>query len=1081
MAGGGFLSSIISLAVDKLRALESPPSSSASADPPRANIEQEMTKLKKTMRRIQAKLAISEQHDSSSEQVKLWLSELKDTAYDAQDVVEEYQYELLRAQAQHEEVCHSNTAVVDELAGRVKQIIKSSEKIAEEWKALKLSKKTGKRKRTTPPISNRQTGSLVAESGVLGREKEKKILADWILSEDDASANRVSVIALTGMGGLGKTTVAQLVYNDLRVKSYFDLRGWISVSEHFDVAALSRKILRSFFKERVDSENVKELQHELKKGLKGKKFLLVLDDVWNEELKLWNQLKKPLLSAKFGKVVVTTRLDSVARIMQTTDPLILDILPFDACWSLFERIAFAGRDLNACQDLVNIGWCIAEKCKGLPLAAKVLGGALRNEEDEKRWIDILESEIWELDQGQAGVLPALKITYDSLPVELKRCFPYLSLFPKYTVLHRRRIVPLWMSHGLLQPARGKQVEEVGYEHLKELVERSMLNLYFSDSDSDDEEDVTDVYDEDFGNTLVEEDATYVMHDLVHDLARYVAQDEYLCVSDANFDLKKSNKVRHLTVNLKHSERAIDIRKFQELQLLRTLFIRGGSRIQASISGVLDDLFRKLKCLRALDLGYTNITELPESVGSLKLLRSFSIRGTGVKKLPESICNLYNLQTLNLSETYYCEVPRQLGNLVNLRHLFLYSGHVYLPPGIGKLTNLQTLSNFFVSRSGEHCGIGELNGLVQLRGLLSIDCLRFVSKECLLLDPPLKTKLHLDTLVLSWGYDGLDYHHVHNHSEDEDHDSGEDAEEEEDNDNSEDGEEEDHEQGEEEMAEQLLEFLRPHNNLEKLHIDYYPGLRFAGWVGDPSFDKLVQVFLSGCRRCEFLPPLGQLPSLESVHLDELNSVQHIGREFCAGDGNSGCKAFPKLDTLSILRLPNWVKWDGVEAGDFPAIDFLEVNQCSKLAGFPQHLISAVKQLDVKGSGGGLSALKDLNSLTRLFSYVRSQNDQKWMLSSYLPALQHLTLESSVSSVRLSQSNLPSLKTLEILYSPKLASVEGLKELTSLNSLVVRECPRLEFKELLPATLEQVKLSESPLFEQGYNKQLKERRVRKTLCS
>ncbi|XP_042432896.1 putative disease resistance protein RGA4 [Zingiber officinale] len=189
-----------------------------------------------------------------------------------------------------------------------------------------------------------------------------------------------------------------------------------------------------------------------------------------------------------------------------------------------------------------------------------------------------------------------------------------------------------MSYGLLQPTRSKQVEEVGYEHLKELVERSMLNLYVSDSDSDDDqEDVTDIYDEDFGSTLVEEDASYVMHDLVHDLASYVAQDEYLCVTDIMFDLEKS----------KNKRRVEDSGQYL---------------------WVLDDLFWKLKCLRALDLGYTNITELPESIGSLKLLRSFLIRETGVKRLSESICNLYNLQTLNFSETYYCEVPRPIGNL-----------------------------------------------------------------------------------------------------------------------------------------------------------------------------------------------------------------------------------------------------------------------------------------------------------------------------------------------------------------------------------------------------------------------------------
>ncbi|KAG6499843.1 putative disease resistance RPP13-like protein 1 [Zingiber officinale] len=682
--GGGVLSSMFTTMVAKLHGLASPSTISSSSSSPHNTIEQEMSKLTETMRRIQAKLDDSEEENCvKSHSEELWLSELKGIAYDAEDVVEEYEYEVLRSKQLHE---NNSGAHEDELANKAAEIRKRFDEITKEWKLLKLPKNAGKRKRSPVLLDmNRETGSLVVESDVLGREEEKDMLVKWLLSEDDdTTGNGVSVIAVIGMGGLGKTTLAQLVYNDQRVKSYFDLTGWVCVSENFHVVSLTEKILQSFTKVKVHEE-LDELQSALQEKLQGKRFLLVLDDVWNDNFCLWEQLKKPLLSAIAGKVIVTTRNHSVARIMQTTrDSLKLNVLPFDVCWSLFKKVTLGGAERSLRPDLEDIGRRIVEKCKGLPLAAKLMGGALRNEEDKESWTDIIESEIWKLDDRNIEVLPALQISYDCMPIQLKRCFQYFSLFPKLKSVSSKRIVQLWMSQGIFPLDGDKTAEDIGSDYIKRLVERSMLNPKAG--------------------------SYFWMHDLVHDLAQYVAQDECLCVIDDNFDRKKLQEIRHLSFDSENIKVIKDI-NLQRLKLLRTvLLLRNPFEEMIFIprpainSGVLEDLFEKLKYIRALSLHSIGIAELPDSLGNLKLLRYLSIENTHVRSLPESICNLYNLQILHAGTVYI--LPRHIGNLINLRHLWLSRNVDFLPSGIGNLTNLQTLSHFNISHEEEHCPGGE---------------------------------------------------------------------------------------------------------------------------------------------------------------------------------------------------------------------------------------------------------------------------------------------------------------------------------------------------------------------------------------
>ncbi|XP_042406493.1 putative disease resistance protein At3g14460 [Zingiber officinale] len=647
-----------------------------------------------------------------------------------------------------------------------------------------------------------------------------------------------------------------------------------------------------------------------------------------------------------------------------------------------------------------------------------------------------------------------------MPIQLKRCFQYLSLFPKGTSLDSEEIVRLWMSQGLLPLDGDRRADDIGKKCIKSLTERSLIHLSY---------------------------IHYSMHDLVHDLAQYVAQDECLCVMDDNFNTEKLQMIRHLSVTTDRHKFSIEdlqlqkllqaIKDLQQLKRLRTLFIRNYCdkrqirsspvpqstrprtnteevnyerlRVSSIISkfceemavhsrhviifGVLEDLFEKLKYIRALYLNYIGITQLPDSLGNLKLLRYLSIEDTNIQSLPESICCLYNLQILNSN---IFKLPTHIGNLINLCHLSLTRQDTFLPSGIGNLTNLQTLNHFNVSHEKEHCDIGELNSLMKLGGTIDICHVGYVN--IFSNSPPLKTKKYVNSLRLDWCK--KDYYLS---------------------------------KQDEKKAEQQLAYLQPHVNLKSLEIYNYPGVKFVEWVSDSSFTKLTKLSLVKCKNCTKLPSLGQLPSLEYLMIRRMDDIQHVGREFCsmlmASPSNSFQNniAFPSLKSLMFWEMFNWEVWDGVEIGDFPSLQYIQIYSF-KLIKFPQFpFMSSVERM---GLGSvGVPVVSNFQSLTNLDINIITQEHSEWMSKCYFPTLQHLTLlYIMVECVHLSQKQLPSLKTLKMKYSGELKFIKGLKNFTSLNSLIIKECPILEFDKV-PATLQQLKFKNCPLFEKGFKEQ------------
>ncbi|XP_034679347.1 putative disease resistance protein RGA4 isoform X2 [Vitis riparia] len=963
-------------------------------------VRRELTKLEETLGTLKAVLLDAEDHLEKSHAVKDWVKRLKGVVYDVDDLLDDFAtYRLQRGglvrQVSHFFSSSNQVAFRFQMSGRVDDIKEALDEIKKDIFLLNAIP----RSTIHPRAKNigRETHSSPHSSNLNPRNAEKEGLVKLLVSPDKEN---VFIVAIVGIGGLGKTTLAQLVYDDERVQKHFEFKKWVCVSddsgEGFGESALLKKLSKSKTDEGDKSSqslSLDDLKNELHKQISQKKYLLVLDDVWNNENENWEKVRTLLeVGAKGSKIVVTTRNAEVSFMGNNTVHIKLEGLDKDESWNLFSNITFGGQTNTVNPEIIKVGKEIVNMCNGVPLIINTLGRTLMQfKSDLSKWLSIQKNEnLLSLPHGNDNVLQVLKLSYDNLPTHLKQCFTYCALFPKDYEIEKKLLVQLWITQGYIQSTNGnEQLEDIGDQYFKELLSRSLLE---------------EVKKDDFNDTL-----SCKMHDLIHDLAQSIVGSEILVLRSYVNNIPE--EARHVSL----FEEINPMIKALKGKPLRTFLNHCEDSYEDST--IVNSFFPSFMCLRALSLSRMGVEKVPKCLGKLSHLRYLDLSRNRFKVLPNAITRLKNLQTLKLIRCSNLQrIPDNIGELINLRHLENDSCYnlAHMPHGIGKLTLLQSLPSFVVgndigqSRNQKIGGLSELKGLNQLRGGLCISNLQNVRDvELVSRGEILKGKQYLQSLRLEWKRWGEDW-----------------------------GDEGD---------KSVMEGLQPHQHLKDIFIEGYGGTEFPSWMMNSLLPNLIKIEISGCSRCKILPPFSQLPSLKSLKLHDMKEVVELK------EGSLTTPLFPSLESLELSDMPKLKElWRmdllAEEGPSFSHLSKLHIHKCSGLASL--HSSPSLSQLNITDCHNLASLeLHSSPSLSQLI-ITDCHNLASFELHSS-PSLSRLDITDCHNLASLELHSYPSLSQLEITLCHNLASLE-LHSSPCLSQLRINDCPNLTSMEL-PSSL------------------------------
>ncbi|CAM0901618.1 unnamed protein product [Alopecurus aequalis] len=573
------------------------------------------------------------------------LPKLKDAVYDAEDLLDEYRWYILKVKVEGHGRKFSfmdffNSAIQGCFV-KVNDIHKRLKNISANLQNMVLHEVKRRFDKSIRP----ETSSFPNETEIFGRDMELKQIIEWL---DISRSNQVQnvprienlpVLPIVGIGGVGKTTLAQHICSNAQVRSHFDMIIWVCVSDDFDVKRLTKEAIDSYPEKQATTENLNSLQNLLSQIVSSKKFLIVLDDMWDDALdgngQHWNNFCAPLRNVLRGsKMLVTTRSSKVAHRVGTRDPILLEGLNDEVFWNLFKHYVFESGSYNDNDpELERIGRSILPKLKGSPLAAKTIGRILRMNLQAEYWNDILESEMWKLRQDETEILSALRLSYMYLPFHLKRCFSLCAVYPKDYKFQKVALAEIWVAEGFVEPQGEIPIQNIGCEYFDDLLDRSFFQVVQS---------------------------RYVIHDLLHDMAQKVS--EFDC-----FIIKKKSDFKSIPRNVRHlsilSSTDIDYSSLLGLcrfTKLRTLLCN--NPLPNSLMTSWCSEFRRLRVII-----FYSTHELPACIASLKHLRYFQLLGAcSFKSLPEEFCSLYNLQIVCVQNCKVESLPTGLNKLICLQ-------------------------------------------------------------------------------------------------------------------------------------------------------------------------------------------------------------------------------------------------------------------------------------------------------------------------------------------------------------------------------------------------------------------------------
>ncbi|CAL5096774.1 unnamed protein product [Urochloa decumbens] len=920
-----------------------------------------------------------EQAAAKREGAKAWLEEVRNVAYQANDVLDEFKYEALRRKAKkdghYKELgmdviqlfpSHNRVVFRIKMGNKLCMILQELDVLIAEMNAFRFEF------RPVPPVPVdhlRESSSEIIDHKKIAeksRDAEKQEVVKALL--DQASNVNLTIFPIVGMGGLGKTTLAQLVYNDPEIQKHFQLRLWVCVSDNFNVDFLAESIVEEATKNGCQANGSSALD-KLQSAVSGKRYLLVLDDVWNREAHKWEKLKSCLQHGGSGSLVLTTTRDKkVAQLMMGTSKGEYELgnLGDDFLAEIIKTRAFSSKQEDWPRDQVNMVGDFVKRCAGSPLAATALGSVLSTKTTVREWKDLLRRK--KICDEKNGILPVLKLSYNCLPSHMRQCFAFCAMFPKDYEIDVEKLIQLWMANGFILEQQGEDHPEISGKNIFiELASRSFFQ---------------DVKGIPFEFTDIEVSrVTCKIHDLMHDVALDSMGKE--CAAIATEQSKSEDfphSARHLLLSGYKTDTVLNASREKGSPVIQTLLCedRVGEGLQ-HLSKYMSARVLRIKILRASFLK-------PRCLHHLRYLDLSS----GIKSLPEDISILYHLQTLNLSDCgNLVRLPKGMKYMTALRHLYTHGCEKLksMPADLRHLTSLQTLTCFVVGAGSGCSRVGELRRLDDLGGHLEIRQLENV-KEADAKEAKLTNKKKLDRLTLRWT------------ASDKARNSDR----------------------------EVLEGLEPHDGLKVLRIYSCSIDTCPTWMN--KLQGIVELALSDCKRLEKLPAI--FPLLQKLIIKGCKSLAALPKASDIKEPYGGVEteyrsAFPALKEMELQHLDMFQRW---EAGEetleeqviFPRLEKLSIGHCKSLAALPK--ASVIKppfggiEIDCRSAFPALRKL-ELNDLTALERWEAGEGTPEENLT--FSQLEELTIRSCPELTTLPEA--PKLSVLEVGVSQQISSLQA----------------------------------------------------------